>query len=201
MHDARMSSLLCTLPLPASSIFFPIFQMAVSNAAVLPSAGDAKDKDALTASTPAPPAPKVELVPFSDLFYFADGLDWFCMFLGTLSACATGVAMPVFMIIFGSILDEIGTGQGSFKDTINQLALAMSALGAGTFLVSAFQVAFFAYASARQTERLRATLLRSILRQVSAGRTKIQGTCKAGARLKPTVKYSVREKNIDKLGR
>jgi ATP-binding cassette subfamily B (MDR/TAP) protein 1 len=124
-----------------------------------------------TTATAAPvakaaPAPKVELVPYSDLFYFADGLDWLCMFLGTVSACATGVAMPVFMLIFGSLLDEIGKGQGSFQDTINKLAMSMAALGAGAFVVSAFQVAFFAFASARQTERLRATLLRSILRQV-----------------------------------
>ncbi len=114
----------------------------------------------------AAPAPKVEMAPYSDLFYFADGLDWVCMFLGTICACATGVAMPAFMLIFGSLLDEIGKGQGSFQDTINQLAMAMTALGAGAFLVSALQVAFFAFASARQTERLRATLLRSILRQV-----------------------------------
>eukprot|EP00624_Nannochloropsis_granulata_P003403 evm.model.NODE_27191_length_32237_cov_31.285324.8 len=113
----------------------------------------------------AAPAPKVEMAPYSDLFYFADGLDWVCMFLGTICACATGVAMPAFMLIFGSLLDEIGKGQGSFQDTINQLAMAMTALGAGAFLVSALQVAFFAFASARQTERLRATLLRSILRQ------------------------------------
>lgn len=124
-----------------------------------------------TTTTMAPaansaPAPKVELVPYSDLFYFADGLDWLCMFLGTVSACATGVAMPVFMLIFGTLLDEIGKGQGSFQDTINKLAMSMAALGAGAFVVSAFQVAFFAFASARQTERLRATLLRSILRQV-----------------------------------
>jgi len=89
------------------------------------------DATTTTPAVKAAPAPKVELVPSSDLFYFADGLDWLCMLLGTISACATGVAMPVFMLIFGSLLDEIGKGQGSFQDTINKLAMSMAALGAG----------------------------------------------------------------------
>ena len=41
----------------------------------------------------------------------------------------------------------------------------MAILAACTFAVASLQVFFFSYASARQTERMRATLLRSILRQ------------------------------------
>lgn len=47
------------------------------------------------------------------------------MLLGTLCGIATGVAMPIFMLIFGDILDEIGKGQGSFQDAINTLAMGM----------------------------------------------------------------------------
>lgn len=45
------------------------------------------------------------------------------MLLGTFCGIATGVAMPIFMLIFGDILDEIGKGQGSFQDAINTLAM------------------------------------------------------------------------------
>lgn len=45
------------------------------------------------------------------------------MTLGTLCGVATGVAMPIFMLIFGQILDEIGKAQGSLKDAINKLAM------------------------------------------------------------------------------
>ena len=140
--------------------------MASTNTAVEMPSKKAEDVVAAVAAAPTPAeSPKTELVPFYELFYFADALDWLCMALGSLSACATGVALPVFMLIFGSLLDEIGKGEGSFQDTINRLAGSMAALGAGAFLASAMQVTFFAYASARQTEKLRATLLRSILRQ------------------------------------
>lgn len=52
------------------------------------------------------------------------------MVLGTLCGIATGVCMPLFMLVFGAILDEIGKGEGSFQDAINQLAMAMAILGA-----------------------------------------------------------------------
>ena len=51
------------------------------------------------------------------------------MFFGTMAGIATGVAMPIFMLIFGQLLDEIGKGTGSLKDAINTMAMAMSILG------------------------------------------------------------------------
>lgn len=35
------------------------------------------------------------MVPMSELWHFADFLDWFLMFLGSVAGIATGVAMPV----------------------------------------------------------------------------------------------------------
>jgi len=49
---------------------------------------------------------KTELVPFFELFYFADTLDWCLMALGSFAGCCTGVAMPLFMLIFGQILGK-----------------------------------------------------------------------------------------------
>ena len=97
-------------------------------------------------------------VPFTDLFYFADAVDWVCIALGCLAGAATGVALPIFMLIFGQILDEIGKGKGSLSDAINQLAMAMAILAAIAFMVASFQVAFLSYTSARQTEKLRSTV-------------------------------------------
>lgn len=42
---------------------------------------------------------------------------------------ATGIAMPIFMLIFGQLLDEIGKGTGSLNEAINKMAMAMSILG------------------------------------------------------------------------
>ena len=101
----------------------------------------------------------------------------------------TGICMPLFMLLFGAILDDIGKGSGSFVENINKLAGYMALLGAstspdslviliqdlkhhptvapgvGSFCLSTLQVAFFSFSSARATEKLRFTLLHSILRQ------------------------------------
>jgi ATP-binding cassette, subfamily B (MDR/TAP), member 1 len=108
---------------------------------------------------------KEDMVPVLDLFYFADWLDWILIFFGSLAGIVTGVAMPAFMYIFGQILDEIGRGKGSLEETVNKLALAMTLIGVVSFVCSTLQVALFSLASARQTERLRFTLLHAILRQ------------------------------------
>jgi hypothetical protein len=51
------------------------------------------------------------------------------MFLGSIMGAATGVAVPVFMLFFGSILDNIGKGKGSLQDGVNKMATAMAGLG------------------------------------------------------------------------
>lgn len=47
-------------------------------------------------------------VAFYKLFSFADSYDVLLIFLGTLGACVHGIAIPIFFIFFGKLIDAFG---------------------------------------------------------------------------------------------
>lgn len=47
-------------------------------------------------------------VPFYKLFMFADWWDHILIAVGTIGACAHGVAVPVFFLFFGDLIDSFG---------------------------------------------------------------------------------------------
>jgi hypothetical protein len=51
--------------------------------------------------------PKTQ-VPFFQLFMFADWWDHILIMVGTIGACAHGVAVPVFFLFFGDLIDSFG---------------------------------------------------------------------------------------------
>lgn len=48
-------------------------------------------------------------VSFWKLFSFADAYDGLLIFWGTVGACVHGVAIPVFFIFFGKLINAFGT--------------------------------------------------------------------------------------------
>ena len=48
---------------------------------------------------------------FIKLFSFADTVDYSLMFLGSLGACAHGVAVPIFFVFFGRLINAFGFNQ------------------------------------------------------------------------------------------
>jgi hypothetical protein len=60
---------------------------------------------AAAAPSPPPPPPSV---PYYKLFSFADGYDFLLMFLGATGACVHGVAIPIFFVFFGKLINAFG---------------------------------------------------------------------------------------------
>lgn len=56
-------------------------------------------------------APPEDKLSFLELFSFADTMDYFLMFLGSLGACAHGVAVPIFFVFFGRLINAFGFNQ------------------------------------------------------------------------------------------
>jgi ATP-binding cassette, subfamily B (MDR/TAP), member 1 len=62
------------------------------------------------------------------------------MFFGTAGALFNGVAFPLFSVIFGQMLDEIGTGIGNVESALTKLCLYFTGLAILSFIASFFQV-------------------------------------------------------------
>jgi hypothetical protein len=66
-----------------------------------------KEKESSKAAAAAAAAPPPS-VPYYKLFSFADGYDFLLMFLGATGACVHGVAIPIFFVFFGKLINAFG---------------------------------------------------------------------------------------------
>lgn len=76
--------------------------------------------------------PKDAKLSFLILFSFADTMDYLLMFLGSLGACAHGVAVPIFFVFFGRLINAFGFNQHHphrLAQEVGKEALSMFYLG------------------------------------------------------------------------
>eukprot|EP00045_Choanoeca_perplexa_P017639 m.260542 g.260542 ORF g.260542 m.260542 type:complete len:1285 (+) comp17591_c0_seq13:3177-7031(+) len=106
----------------------------------------------------------VDKVPFSQLFRYADGIDKLYLFLGALAALTHGALQPVFIIVFGDIVDDFGSA-GSLEDAVRTSVIYMCYLALGAFAVSYLQVACFSLTAQRQVLRIRRRFFRALVSQ------------------------------------
>ncbi|GBG27421.1 ABC transporter B family member 11 [Hondaea fermentalgiana] len=102
-------------------------------------------------------------VSFRGLFKYADWLDVLLGVAGVICGAGTGVALPLFSILLGGLVDDFNGGDVLGAGAHYAKLFAWIALGA--FACGAGQVAFFTILSERITLRIRKLYLASILRQ------------------------------------
>ncbi|CAA0841135.1 ABC transporter B family member 13 [Striga hermonthica] len=109
---------------------------------------------------------KRQKVPFFRLFAAADKTDCVLMFIGSVGACLQGVALPVFFVLFGRIINSLGSLSANphrFSSEVSKYALYLVYLGLGVWLSAWTGVACWTQTGERQTARLRLKYLESIL--------------------------------------
>ncbi|KAG8377946.1 hypothetical protein BUALT_Bualt08G0086700 [Buddleja alternifolia] len=111
---------------------------------------------------------KKDSVSFFRLFAAADKFDYVLMFIGSIGACLQGAALPVFFVLFGRMINSLGslsTDPHRFSSEVSKYALYLVYLGLGVWLSAWTGVACWTQTGERQTDRLRLKYLQSVLRK------------------------------------
>ena len=113
----------------------------------------------------------------TELFRFATPLERFMLLIGTLGALAHGTIQPLFVVIFGNILDSVSksTSFSDLNSKIQNLCLDFVYLSIYALIVSYFQLAMFNQVGQSQTNKIRHRYLQAILRQEMGFFDKHQG--------------------------
>ncbi|KAJ1646207.1 hypothetical protein LPJ64_002271, partial [Coemansia asiatica] len=128
-----------------------------------------------SAKKPKSKKEKIQLVSLIQLFRFSDKLDKLLMIIGTVAACAAGVAMPLMTIVFSELAGrllfynfDIGNNQKA-RDYLDhetrKYCWYFFALGMAMWLVSSIQKLTWSISSERIGKRLREKFYIAILRQ------------------------------------
>ncbi|KAK4429403.1 ABC transporter B family member 13 [Sesamum alatum] len=107
-----------------------------------------------------------ESVSFFRLFAVADKIDYVLMFIGSVGACLQGAALPVFFVLFGRMINSLGSlslDPHRFSSEVSKYALYLVYLGVVVWLSAWTGVACWTQTGERQTARLRQKYLESVL--------------------------------------
>ncbi|KAI8916340.1 P-loop containing nucleoside triphosphate hydrolase protein [Gorgonomyces haynaldii] len=118
--------------------------------------GDAKSEKAKSIKEEAK---KDEPKPDTSRYMKLSRPEWPLFFIGGFAAAVNGVVMPLFSIVFSSLLTALGTNEA------NNWALYFVFLSIAAFISNFCQVGLFGYAGVKLTRRLRELVFRTILKQ------------------------------------
>jgi len=105
-------------------------------------------------------APKSPLVA---LFQFATPLDFFLMVGANICGCAHGITLPLFCLLFGTVINGLNSPDMSSKVPDICLQIMGLAIAAGT--AAYFQNALMNVAAVRQVKALRSKYIQALFRQ------------------------------------
>ncbi|KAA8497019.1 Multidrug resistance protein 1B [Porphyridium purpureum] len=120
-------------------------------------------------------SPTIKPLKYRHLFRYADRYDKICIFFGFWAAACHGACLPLFTIIFGDVIDQLGeTSDPSaydpdlFLDQMRTSAIWFVVIGCVAFVFAGFQVGLFMFSSARQGNRIRKKYVRGVFSQEMA---------------------------------
>ena len=105
-----------------------------------------------------------EMVSWCSLFRFATTTDALLIVLGTICAAATGVAMPIFSILWGDMTNSFGNASDT-ENAAKGIMLNFLYIGLGAFAAGWGMFACWMISGERQGIACRKAYLRSLLRQ------------------------------------
>ncbi|KAA8494946.1 Multidrug resistance protein 1B [Porphyridium purpureum] len=117
-------------------------------------------------------APDAKPIKYRELFRYADRYDKICIFFGFWAAACHGACMPLFTIIFGDVIDQLGETEDPtaydpavFLNQMRESAIWFVVIGSVAFVFATFQVGLFMFSSARQGNRIRKKYVHGVFAQ------------------------------------
>lgn len=120
--------------------------------------GEESDQNTKADSSEAPPSP----AKFTDLFKYADSLDWLLIAVGSAASVGVGIVMPLFSLIFGGVLDAFNGTDAQQK--VDRYSLYFLYLALVSFTLNVAMSCCWSISSERQMRRMREQFLGSALR-------------------------------------
>jgi ATP-binding cassette subfamily B (MDR/TAP) protein 1 len=104
-------------------------------------------------------------VPYRELFRYADARDRALLSVALVAAVLNGVITPLYALLFGRLINNLGAGKQDLINKLDQFALYFLLLGVAAFVFSFLETALAMLAAEQQVARLRVAYLRALLRQ------------------------------------
>ena len=111
--------------------------------------------------------PQNEEVPssLSDLYKYAEPIDYAAMATGAIGGMVTGFSFPTFNVLFGRMLDKLNDDPSSFGEGVERIAIYLVYLSIINIFSGFLQVYCFTYAGERISSKWREAYVKSILSQ------------------------------------
>ncbi|KAK6147053.1 hypothetical protein DH2020_017965 [Rehmannia glutinosa] len=107
-------------------------------------------------------------VRFSDLFRFADGLDYVLMTIGTVGAIVHGSALPLFLRFFADLVNSFGSNANNVDKMTQEVlkyAFYFLVVGAAIWASSWAEISCWMWTGERQSTKMRIKFLEAALNQ------------------------------------
>ncbi|XP_073158021.1 putative multidrug resistance protein [Henckelia pumila] len=100
------------------------------------------------------------------IFRYADRVDKFLMFFGTLGSIGDGLQIPLMMFVLSSVINEYGSlNSGVSTDSVDKYALRLFYVAIGVGLSAFIEGLCWARTAERQSSCMRLEYLKSVLKQ------------------------------------
>jgi len=143
----------------------------------------------------------IVLMLYQRVFRYADRLDRILYGVAFSGGIASGAALPLMTLVFGSSTSTLGdyssgqTDPQEFQDSVNHLVLYFVYLFVGRFVIGYISTLCICIAAARTTNSLRKAFLSALLRQ-EISHFDMQGNGSAAIQVTTSTKYSFRPESL-----
>jgi ABC-type multidrug transport system fused ATPase/permease subunit len=110
-------------------------------------------------------SPPKRMASIKELYANADCYDILYMALGTLGGIVSGISIPFFNVLFGTMINALNTDPASFATRVKQIALSFVYVSIVNIFAGTLQIYYWTKSGEKQTQKIREKYIKAILKQ------------------------------------